>query len=181
MKFKDVMTVDEAVAIATKHPFATAATVMKLQAEIEAWRGAFISLQEQNKTLAKYNAELASIFSKESADLQDKIDKLTLERDRLLTENREMKEDVERTNRIAQDLQDDVDRANEAVKHQTALAERYKKRLNALCAPTSDEWVVTYSNGTERQFPTDAPLDLIVEYAEDASKFCGQITKIERR
>lgn len=167
MKFKDVMTVDEAVAIATKHPFATAATVMKLQAEIEAWRGAFISLQEQNKTLAKYNAELSSIFSKESADLQDKIDKLTLERDQLLAENREMKEDV--------------DRANEAVKHQTALAERYKKRLNALCAPTSDEWVVTYSNGTERQFSADVPLDLIVEYAEDASKFCGQITKIERR
>lgn len=167
MKFKDVMTVDEAVAIATKHPFATAATVMKLQAEIEAWRGAFVSLQEQNKTLAKYNAELSSIFSKESADLQDKIDKLTLERDRLLTENREMKEDV--------------DRANEAVKHQTALAERYKKRLNALCAPTSDEWVVTYSNGDERHFSTDVPLDLIVEYAEDASKFCGQITKIERR
>lgn len=167
MKFKDVMTVDEAVAIATKHPFATAATVMKLQAEIEAWRGAFINLQEQNKTLAKYNAELASIFSKESADLQDKIDKLTLERDRLLTENQEMKEDV--------------DCANEAVKHQTALAERYKKRLNALCAPTSDKWVVTYSNGDERRFSTGVPLDLIVEYAEDASKFCGQITKIERR
>ena len=160
MKFKDVMTVDEAVAIATKHPFATAATVMKLQAEIEAWRGAFVSLQEQNKTLAKYNAELSSIFSKESADLQEKIDKLTLERDRLLTENREMKKDVERTNE---------------------LAERYKKRLNALCAATSDEWVVTYSNGNERRFSTDVPLDLIVEYAEDASKFCGQITKIERR
>lgn len=167
MKFKDVMTVDEAIAMATKHPFATATTVMKLQNEVEAWRGAFISLQEQNKTLAKYNAELASILSKGSADLQEKIDKLTLERDQLLAENREMKEDV--------------DRANEAVKHQTALADRYKKRLNALCAPTSDEWVVTYSNGDERHFSTDVPLDLIVEYAEDASKFCGQITKIERR
>lgn len=144
---KDVMTVDEAIAMATNQPLSAAAIVMKLQGEIEAWKGAFNALQEQNKTLANYNAELASIFSKKSTDLHDEVSKLMLERDRLLTENREMKEDVERTNRIAQDLQDDVDRANEAVKQQVALVESYRKRLRDLNTSQATGWAVTWSDG----------------------------------
>lgn len=139
MKFKDVMTVDEAVAIATKHPFTTAATIIKLQNEIEMWNGTYDGLQQQLKSYANYNAELASIFSKESADLRKKIADLEQERDRLLTENGEMKEELER--------KDDVNRANEAVRHQAALIEGYRKHLHDLNnAVQATGWAVTYNS-----------------------------------
>lgn len=79
------------------------------------------------------------------------------------------------------ELKEQLNRAETELERKELEIKRLQAVLRNFDTPTSDEWVVTYSNGDSRRFSTDVPLDLIVEYAEDASKFCGQITKIERR